>query len=105
MKQQLLIVLLALSLHGSQLFSQDSINHQLPTVIVSNTSGVTKEVNKAFKTAFPNAENLTWYKVDKDYLAHFIMKDMAHSVLFKKNGYLKYDVSYGYENNLPEEIQ
>lgn len=105
MKKQLLIVLLVAALPASQLFSQDTTTHQLPTVTVTSTAGVTKEVNKAFKSAFPGAENLKWYKLDKDYLAKFIMSDMSHNALFKKNGYLKYDVSYGTEKNLPEEIQ
>lgn len=104
MKKKLLICLLVLSLPASQLFSQDSIKGQLPTVTVTSSSAVTKEVNKAFKSTFPDAENLKWYKLDKDYLAKFIMSDMSHNALFKKNGYLKYDVSYGSENNLPPDI-
>ena len=30
---------------------------------------------------------------------------MDHNTLFRKNGYLKYDVSYGYEKHLPDEIK
>src|SRR6476469_5492165 len=104
MKKQLLICLLVLSFPAKQLFSQDSVTHQLPTVTVTSSATVTKDVDKAFKATFPNAENLRWYKLDKDYLAKFIVSDMSHNALFKKNGYLKYDVSYGNENNLPADI-
>lgn len=77
----------------------------LPTVTVTSGAKVTKEVDKAFKTTFPGAENLKWYNLNKDYLAKFIQKDMSHNTLFTKRGYMKYDISYGYENNLPEDIK
>jgi hypothetical protein len=31
--------------------------------------------------------------------------DMKHNALFKKNGYLKYDIGFGKEENLPETIK
>src|SRR3954470_18909367 len=98
MKKQLLIPLLLLSFSAGRLFCQekDTTLHQLPTVTVTSSATVTKEVGKAFKTAFPDAENLNWYKLDQNYLAKFIQNDMDHNALFKKNGVLKYDVSYGY---------
>jgi hypothetical protein len=40
--------------------------------------------------------------MNKFYLARFIENDMKHQALFTKNGYLKYDISYGREQQLPE---
>jgi hypothetical protein len=106
MKKQLIAVLLVAYLGIGQLTAQekDSVT-TLPTVTVTSGKMVTAEVNKAFKKAFPGAENLKWYELSKDYLAKFIQNDMTHQALFAKNGYLKYDVSYGYENHLPEDVR
>ncbi len=76
----------------------------LPTVTVTSTSIVTKEVDKSFKKSFPNAENLKWYKLNKNYLAKFIQNDMKHNTLIAENGNIKYDISYGTESNLPEDL-
>ncbi|WP_018616420.1 hypothetical protein [Segetibacter koreensis] len=106
MKKKLLICMLVLAFPLSELFSQvkDSIV-QLAPVTVTSTAMVTKEVNKAFRKSFPDAQDLKWYRQDKDYLAKFIMNDMDHNALFKKNGYLKYDVAFGSEKNLPDAIR
>jgi hypothetical protein len=77
----------------------------LPEVTVTSIALVAPNVNKAFKKAFPDAEDLSWYKYDKEYLAKFIIKDMNHNTLYRKNGVMKYDISYGYETNLPEKIK
>jgi hypothetical protein len=77
----------------------------LPEVTVTSIALVAPNVNKAFKKAFPDAEELGWYKYDKEYLAKFIIKDMNHNTLYRKNGVMKYDISYGYETNLPEKIK
>ena len=106
MKKVFLLAGLASLLFGSTLSAQkkDSIV-TLPTVTVTSGTKVTAEVDKAFKKTFPDARNLKWYKLDKDYLAKFITEDMKHNALFKKNGQMKYDISFGYENNLPGEIR
>lgn len=77
----------------------------LPEVTVTSIALVAPNVNKSFKKAFPDAEDLSWYKYDKEYLAKFIIKDMNHNTLYRQNGVMKYDISYGYENNLPEKIK
>jgi hypothetical protein len=105
MKKQLIAVLLVVFLGVGRLSAQekDSIV-TLPTVTVTTTTVVTKEVDKSFKNGFPAAQNLRWYKLDKDYLAKFIENDMKHQALFAKNGFLKYVISYGYQNHLPEDV-
>ena len=77
----------------------------LPEVRITNTTAVTTGVYSSFRRAFPDAENLRWYKYDRDYLAKFFMKDMDHNAMFRKNGVMKYDISYGYEKHLPDLIK
>jgi hypothetical protein len=77
----------------------------LPEVRITAASAVTTSVYSSFRRAFPEAENLRWYKYDRDYLAKFFMKDMDHNALFRKNGVMKYDISYGYQKHLPQEIK
>ena len=77
----------------------------LPEVSVTSIALVAPNVNKAFKKAFPDAEDLNWYKYDREYLAKFIIKDMNHNTLYRQNGVMKYDISYGYQHNLPEKIK
>lgn len=77
----------------------------LPEVRITAASAVTTSVYSSFRRAFPEAENLRWYKYDRDYLAKFFMKDMDHNALFRKNGVMKYDISYGYQQHLPQAIK
>ena len=61
----------------------------LPEIRVSSPTVITDKVAKSFLNAFPGAENLRWFKYDQHYLAKFILNDMDHNALFRKNGYLK----------------
>lgn len=105
MKTQFIAVMLVVFICAGRLSAQekDSVT-TLPSLTVTTTTVVTKEVDNAFKKAFPDAENLKWYELNKFYLAKFIEKDMKHQALFAKNGFLKYDISYGNENQLPEDM-
>jgi hypothetical protein len=106
MKKYFVICFLAFTLLAikSSAQEQDSVT-QLPPVTVTTTSGVNEKIDKSFKSAFPEAQNLAWYKMDEEYLAKFIHDDMSHNALYKKNGYLKYDISSGTEKNLPADIR
>ena len=77
----------------------------LPEVRITAASAITTSVYSSFRRAFPDAENLRWYKYDRDYLAKFFMKDMDHNALFRQNGVMKYDISYGYEKHLPDALK
>jgi len=77
----------------------------LPEIRVKATTEVNQRLYDAFRKSFPEAENLAWYKYDKDYLAKFIIKDMSHNALFRQKGSMVYDISYGYEHNLPEDTK
>ncbi len=106
MKKQVLITLLGLLLGSTQLSAQDMDSViTLPTVTVSSGTTVSAEVDKAFKKTFPDAEHLRWYTLDKDYLAKFIENDLKHQALLSKKGRLKYDITYGGENQLPQDIR
>jgi hypothetical protein len=77
----------------------------LPEVKVKAATEVNQRLYDAFRKSFPEAENLAWYKYDKDYLAKFIVKDMSHNALYRQRGSMVYDISYGYEHNLPDETK
>lgn len=106
MKTRIMIILSALLFCNSQLSAQnkDSVV-SLPEISITGSTKVSNVLNNAFVKTFPDAENVRWYKLSKDYLAKFIKKDMDHNALFKKNGVLKYDISFGYEENLPADIR
>ena len=90
----------------TNIFAQDKDSViSLPEIKVTTTSSVTQKVSSAFEKAFPGAQTLRWYKLDKDYLAKFILKEMEHSTLYKQNGYMVYDISYGYQKHLPKDIE
>jgi hypothetical protein len=103
MKKQLIALTLAAFLGTVQVSAQEKETiTSLPTVTVTSGTVVNKEIDKAFRKAFPGAQDLTWYEMNKNYLVKFIENDMKHHALFTKNGAIKYDVSFGTEKNLPE---
>ena len=104
MKKQLVLILAVLFFSVSRSMAQNDSIVSLPPITVMANTEVGTSVNNAFMKTFPDAMNVSWYKFDKDYLARFIESDMDHNALFKKNGVLKYDVSFGYAQNLPGEI-
>jgi hypothetical protein len=104
MTKHIILPALAILFFISRPIAQEKVV-TLPEVTVTSIALVAPNVNKAFKKAFPDAEELSWYKYDKEYLAKFIIKDMNHNTLYRKNGVMKYDISYGYETNLPEKIK
>lgn len=104
MTRHIILPVLAFMLFMGRPTAQEKVV-TLPEVTVTSIALVAPNVNKSFKKAFPDAEDLNWYKYDKEYLAKFIIKDMNHNALFRQNGIMKYDISYGYEHNLPEKIK
>ncbi len=104
MKKQIVLILAVFLICNSRLIAQNDSVVSLPPITITAITEVGSAVNNAFSQTFPDAINVSWYKFDKDYLARFIENDMDHNAMFKKNGVLKYDVSFGYENNLPEGV-
>jgi hypothetical protein len=102
MKKQLFAVTIAAFLGAVQLSAQENESvTSLPTVTVTSGTVVNKEIDKAFRKAFPGAQNLTWYEINKHYIVKFIENDMKHQTLFTTKGVIKYDISFGEEKNLP----
>lgn len=104
MKKIILTIIIALQLLALAAQEKDTII-TLPEVRITTATAITTSVYSSFRRAFPDAENLRWYKYDRDYLAKFFMKDMDHNALFRQNGVMKYDISYGYEKHLPDAIK
>jgi hypothetical protein len=103
MKKQLTAVILAAFLGAGQVSAQENETiTSLPTVTVTSGTVVNKQIDKAFRKAFPGAQDLTWYEINKHYIVKFIENAMKHQTLFTKTGVLKYDISYGTEKHLPE---
>lgn len=101
MKKQVIILMLVACMSAGQLSAQEpNTVSTLPTITVTSGTVVNKEISKAFKKTFPNAQNLKWYELDKMYMIKFIENDMRHQALFTKKGYMKYDISFGSEKHL-----
>jgi len=96
---------LLLLLFTSSLQAQQNGITILPTVTVTSIASVNKKVSDAFQSSFKNAVNAIWYRLNKDYLVEFITGDMNNRALYKRNGALVYQISYGHENNLPKEVR
>jgi patatin-like phospholipase/acyl hydrolase len=106
MKKNMLFIAMSLLLSQTELVAQDREKVvSLPEIRITSIALAAPKVSDAFRKAFPDAENLSWYKYDREYLAKFLAKDMEHNALFKQNGYMKYDISYGYETNIPDETK
>jgi hypothetical protein len=104
MKKHFIVMLLFINGCITTLLAQDQVTH-LPSVVVTASTVVSKEINAAFLKAFPKAAEHRWYQLNKDYLVKFIQDDMKHNALFTKKGKLVYDISYGFEKNLPNDIK
>jgi hypothetical protein len=96
--------LFLLLIAGSVQAQQNGIK-TLPNVTVTSSASVNQKVSNAFQNYFKDAVSPTWYRLNKDYLVEFITGDMNNRALFKKNGSLVYQISYGHENNLPKDIR
>jgi hypothetical protein len=106
MKKNMLFIAMSLLVGQTELLAQDRDKVvSLPEIKITSIALAAPKVSDAFRKAFPDAENLSWYKYDREYLAKFLAKDMEHNTLFRQNGYMKYDISYGYEENVPEETK
>lgn len=87
-------------------FAQQPKDKMLPVVtITASGTNVNAKVRKAFERSFKDAQNLRWYEVNQNLLVKFIQNDQEHNALFNKRGNIIYDVSYGYEKDMPTAIR
>ncbi len=105
MNKIIFIIGATLSIFFFKTKAQDKTVVTLPEIRITSMSTVNMDVANAFRRTFPGAQQLQWYKYDKDYIAKFILKDMDHNALFRKNGVMIYDISYGYEKNMPSNVR
>ena len=105
MNKIIFIIGATLSIFFFKAKAQDKTVVTLPEIRITSMSTVNIDVANAFRRTFPGAQQLQWYKYDKDYIAKFILKDMDHNALFRKNGVMIYDISYGYEKNMPSNVR
>jgi hypothetical protein len=105
MKKLLFLFIVILCLGYSSMAQKKDSVITLPEIRVTAVSKVNEQVKTSFQQAFSDAVWVRWHKMNKDYLVKFIKADMGHSAFFLKNGYLKYDISYGFESNLPIQVR
>ena len=106
MKKTSLLLYISIFFNFTDLNAQDKDSViTLPEIKVTSLAAVNADVASAFRRSFPGAQNLKWYQYDRDYIAKFILRDMDHNTLFRKNGVMVYDISYGYEKHLPENVR
>ncbi len=104
MKYLTLFFLLFSGLSPKTTFAQNDSAVTLPTVTITSVKKVDERVSKALRHSFTEAKNSLWYRMNKYYLVKFIKEDMKHQTLFQKNGYIKYDISYGMAHDLTVEM-
>lgn len=88
-----------------QVFAQDRDSVvTLPEVVITAEWMVNEKIDRSFAANFPDAYDIVWRKLNKDYLTKFIQVDVKHQSLFRKNGSLKYDIIYMNASHLPKDI-
>jgi hypothetical protein len=105
--KQLLIVAIALMYPAAVVYSQDTLPVKTlpPVVITATNTKVPEKVWQNFKDYFANAESPKWYEMNKKYLVEYMTDEDINRALFTKRGSLVYNISYGYEKNLPDDIR
>ena len=108
MLKPVILITLALIVSGSMsLSAQDTANIRSlsPVTVKSTTKKIPNRIWKGFSSYFSYAENPRWYTANKNYLVKYMIYDEQNRALFTKKGNLIYNISYGYEKSLPEELR
>ena len=99
-----LLVMSILILSSS--FAQVSEFLLQPTKPLSKpTLKVYENIQTEFKKRFGNGTEITWSKVERNYLAKFSMDGQQQAVLFNPRAEIVYQISYGTVNHLPANIR
>ena len=77
----------------------------LPEVSITSPDQLPLKVANAFQSTFPEAKAPRWFHPNKNYIVTFLMDDIKHNALFSKNGKLIYQIAYGNQSTIPEELQ
>jgi len=76
-----------------------------PVTVKSSTKKIPDRIWKSFSSYFAYPENPRWFRANKNYLVKFMIYNEQNRALFTRRGNLVYHISYGYENNLPEDLR
>ncbi|HTL07786.1 MAG TPA: hypothetical protein VL307_06000 [Chitinophagaceae bacterium] len=105
-KHFICIVALALGVAANTNAQDSVVIKTLPPVTVTATTvRIPPRTWKSFASYFPGAYNSRFYKLNRDWLAKFVLDSQQNRALFTGKGQLLYHISYGYEKNLPEELR
>lgn len=85
-------------------FALNSFGQQ-KTAQITDKPGVSEKLETVFKKTYKDAENPSWYNLDKNYLVSFTQNRQKSNVLYQKNGTRIYHISYGTEENLPQAVR
>lgn len=97
------LTILCLCFVSGNLFSQEV--KILPPVTVTSSTNVSQKVAESFDKIFPLSYGDKWFKMNKNYLVKFMIRDQKNTALFKKSGALIYHISYGHEKDLPDDTR
>lgn len=86
------------------MISSASAQVVLPEVEITAAPSVPVKVDEAFKSTFKNGIDPVWYNANKNYLVKFIDNDMKNSAVYRKNGSIVYNISYGFDKDLPDNV-
>lgn len=81
---------------------------KLPEVIVSSTTQsvpISAKLSRHFYADFQNARQPVWDKQGKYFYVYFLTDDMSNRAMYTRRGLMMYQMSYGAEHNLPQDIR
>jgi hypothetical protein len=87
-------------------FGQQTDVKSLPEVTVTSSAATMSSMVWAnFQKDFKGATNVTWYKIDKDFLIKFIMGEISQRALYNSKGHQIYHISYVGEKFTPDDVK
>ncbi|WP_132055772.1 hypothetical protein [Pseudocnuella soli] len=80
---------------------------KLPEVFVTtaHSAPISSKLSQAFYADFANARQPFWDKQGKYFYVYFLTDDMSNRAKYTKRGSILYQMSYGHEHNLPNDIR
>jgi hypothetical protein len=82
-----------------------SVSHETTIPNSGNWSETNKKIQKSFTRNFSGVTGETWSIAGNNFHCSFYMKGIPACVLFSKNGYLIYAITYGAEKDMPTDIR
>lgn len=98
-------LLVSIALVSNSFAQENSIRNLQPVLTNGTYIKVYENIRSEFQKIFANAENVSWYTIDKNFLAKFFIDGLEKRALFNPKGKLIYEMSYGKEKHLPADIR